>query len=117
MEALVFLNEYKRMCESTGGGCAVCPMSTGNNKHNVTCSHLLTKCPEDACKIVEQWSKEHPIITNAMKFKEVFGHKPQSINGIIFCPPVTPGAFECDRVDCMKCLEWWDKQYKEPENA
>ena len=74
MEAIEFLKEYKRMCESMAvDECSVCPMSLEKNKHNVACSHLLKKCPEDACKIVEQWSKEHPIITNAKKFEEVFG--------------------------------------------
>lgn len=33
----------------------------------------------NACKtieIVEQWAEQHPIVTNAEKFKEVFGFEP-----------------------------------------
>lgn len=114
MEALEFMKEAKRMC-LTIGCCSDCNLGYGCAIDGV--KNLPDIVLESNCLVVEQWSKDHPIVTNAQKFKEVFGQEPQSINGIIFCPPVTPGAFECDRVDCMKCLEWWDKQYKEPENA
>lgn len=93
MEALKWLQEYKRMCEN---GCDVCPMFIENNKHNVACSYLLKKCPEDTYKIVEQWSKEHPIITNARKFEEVFGLSGHRL--------IHPGA------------QWWNELYKKPED-
>ena len=32
--------------------------------------------PEDAEKDIMQWAAEHPIKTNGMKFKEVFGFDP-----------------------------------------
>ena len=112
MEAIEFLKEYKRMCESMVDECSVCPMSFENNKHNVACSHLLKKCPEDACKIVEQWSKEHPIITNARKFEEVFGKI--EIKDLITCRL----KYDSEYYTELEILEtrWWDEPYKEPEH-
>lgn len=73
MEALEFLKEYRRMCNSYDG-CKGCPIKGKNclsiAAHRKTDSEYLT-----ITSAVEQWSKEHPIITNARKFKEVFGDK------------------------------------------
>lgn len=41
-----------------------------------------------------QWSKEHPVVTNAMKFKEVFGYDFQ------------------DAFGALGCSEWLDDEYK-----
>jgi len=117
MEAIEFLKETQRMCSSYKE-CTDCPLKelASFAGYKACRIYMLNEC-EKAISAVEAWSKEHPIITNARKFEEVFGQKPQSINGIIYCPPFKPGAINCDHVDCMKCLEWWDKQYEEPENA
>ena len=72
METLDFLKEAQRMCKSYPD-CKGCPL------RNFACGFI--RCIErfsDAdvqcqVKVVEQWSKEHPIITNARKFEEVFG--------------------------------------------
>lgn len=72
MEALDYFKEARRMCKSYPD-CKGCPLI------NSACGFI--RCIEgrsDAemrceIKVVEQWSKEHPIITNALKFKEVFG--------------------------------------------
>lgn len=67
----------------------------------------------NACKtieIVEQWAKEHPIKTNADKFKEVFGTK--------------PSLYTCvNDINCEDCKYYgdvcyvrelfWDAEYKE----
>jgi len=95
MEALDFLKEAQRMCESYPD-CKGCPLI------NFACGFI--RCIErfsDAdiqcqIKVVEQWSKEHPIITNARKFEEVFG---------------LPAHCMIDQD-----AQWWDEPYKEPEH-
>ena len=94
MEALEFLKEYRRMCNSYIDHfmCEGCPLKgkqcLGTGVRFKTDSEYLT-----ITSTVEQWSKEHPIITNAQKFEEVFnlsGHR-----------LIHPGA------------QWWDEPYKE----
>lgn len=70
----------------TGIKCADCPFnefacSLGLSKFNVF----------DTIEIVENWTKEHPVMTNAMKFEEIFGTKPSEISS---------------------CDDFWNKEYK-----
>ena len=72
MEALDYFKEARRMCKSYPD-CKGCPLI------NSACGFI--RCIEgrsDAemrceIKVVEQWSKEHPIVTNEIKVREVFG--------------------------------------------
>lgn len=65
MDAKKYIEEYNRMCKSYGLKCRSCP---GN--------HIYCNTDNlEMIDIVEKWSKEHPKITNAMKFEEVFGFK------------------------------------------
>lgn len=100
MGALEFLKEYKRMCNSyiNRFGCEGCPLSgkqcLGTGVRNKTDSEFLTITCE-----VEQWSKEHPMVTNEMKVREVFGEK------AIY-------AISSPNVQALK--DWLDEPYKEP---
>ena len=84
MEALDYFKEARRMCKSYPD-CKGCPLI------NSPCGSI--RCLEgrsDAemrCKIkvVEQWSKEHPLVTNEMKVREVFGDN--AVNSILVLPP------------------------------
>mgnify|MGYP003298736956 CR=1 FL=1 len=90
MNAVDFLKERARMCKFFANSCSECPIfEFGCGSSNY----------EETVSAVEQWSKEHPVMTNAMKFEEVFG---------CFAPaggwPYLPQS-------------WWDEPYKEPEGA
>lgn len=62
--------ERERMCESVNG-CKECPM------YNLTqgnfCGTKILNHPEESERIIMKWAKENPLMTNRMKFKEVFG--------------------------------------------
>ena len=60
MDALEFLRLDTRMCD---GYCEDCPVDIGNNGYDVGCITLKRIYPEEYIKIVERWSKEHPIKT------------------------------------------------------
>jgi len=107
MEALDFLKEAKRKCSSTA--CEVCQ----NENYAVLCpiSEYPDEKLEELVSGIEQWSKEHPIITNAQKFKEVFGLEPKSDR----CPPFATNDY-CTGRKCIDCMSWWDEPYKEPEH-
>lgn len=72
IDALKFLNEKARMCESYYS-CDVCPFTKAGGRPMPMCPEWVNENPEQAVRIVEEWSKAHPIQTNADKFKEVFG--------------------------------------------
>ena len=121
MEALEFLKEYRRMC-NLYEHCEGCPLSEKQclAQRLQTDSEYLTVTSE-----VEKWSKEHPIITNAQKFKEVFGFNGDTVNK--FKPEIgiagTKGS--CGYDDCRescgsrhfpRCPMWWNDEFKEPEH-
>lgn len=62
MDAVDYMREKKRMC-CTYSDCTGCPFYSLNvNCHIVT--HSSDEERIEAVQIVEQWSKEHPAMTN-----------------------------------------------------
>ena len=64
------LEEKKRMCEHSI--CNKCPLGTFIT-NVTTCDRWMLKHPKEAEDYIMKWSAEHPLKTNGMKFKEVFG--------------------------------------------
>lgn len=98
MEAIEFLKEYNRMCTECWD-CSGCPLK------GTECSIGCELSEEEMINIVnktEQWSKEHPNITNAQKLKEVFGDR------AIY-------AISSPNVQALK--NWLDEPYKGQDNA
>ena len=75
MDAREFMSEWRRMCKSHIGRCDGCPLE----KHGVSkiCfNDIETTCEsdlEDVVHFVTEWSEAHPLVTNEMKFCEIFG--------------------------------------------
>ena len=65
---------YDRLCNSYDE-CSKCPMFKCRDKDNlISCRYwTLLVDPKTAEEVILHWSKEHPIKTNGMKFREVFG--------------------------------------------
>lgn len=102
MEALEFLKEYKRMCTEYED-CNGCPLA------DTGCAGCIDSSEKQLINIVdktEQWSKEHPIITNAQKFEEVFGFHPADFKTL----------FNFNKSYDGKELIWWDDPYKEEKH-
>lgn len=94
MDAAKYLIEKLRMCKNCSCCQAVpnqCPLSKAKKQFN--CSDWVEMHPTEAVAIVEKWSKEHPVKTNADKFKEVFGFG---------------GHTQVDQH-----AQWWDEPYEE----
>lgn len=87
------MKQYDRMCNGIIK-CDECPISMTNNGTDVSCSDLMRKYPEEAERIIMEWASENPVITNAMKFKEVFGYDFQ------------------DAFGALGCSEWLDDKYE-----
>ena len=64
------IHERQRMCSSYN----TCRQCYINDLLTDTCAAWIMKNPEATERIVMKWAAEHPIKTNGMKFKEVFGN-------------------------------------------
>ena len=93
MDAVKFLREKNRMCKTHG--CIHCPMGRIKRNDYKLCADYIRDCPEQAVAIVERWSSEHPIVTNFMKAKEIFG---EDAVYKLTAPP-----------------SWWNAEYKAPK--
>ena len=86
------MREHKRMCNHIL--CRDCQLASVHNGHDLCCADFYKEYPEEAEDIVMKWSAKHPVMTNAMKFKEVFGYDFQ------------------DAFGALGCSEWLDDEYK-----
>lgn len=106
MEYQEFCKQRDRMCDKYE-----CPDYPINhmNFNEFSCESWTLRNPKKAEKIIEQWAKEHPIITNADKFKEVFG-KPIGSYGA-----PCPNGLTIYGIGATSNLEWLEQEYKEPK--
>lgn len=76
MDAEKVVKELGRMCSSMEN-CADCKVSQLRDEEPHFCMHYVYKYPAETVRIVEEWSKAHPILTNGQKLYEVFGELPE----------------------------------------
>lgn len=65
----------------------------------------------ETIEIVEQWAEQHPIVTNADKFKEVFGLDMAPIHSCVS----SKSCEDCEYTYDGKCAVsklFWDAEYK-----
>lgn len=65
------IREYKRMCKKYRNCMDGCPLQ--DSKCMADRPDIFLINPEKAEQIIMQWAAEHPVKTNRMKFREVFG--------------------------------------------
>ena len=100
MDALKFIEEINRMCQSYPD-CDDCPLGEKN-------CDLLRLCTDDEIKAtlftVEKWSKEHSHKTRQSVFLEQFPNVRLDTNGIIYISPcrVDPKQYPFNGNNCCK---------------
>ena len=68
-------------------------------------------------RIIENWAKEHPVVTNVDKYIEVmkntFG---EDVDKTVIRESCIGNflGIECIK-HCSECYKWWDEEYKEPK--
>lgn len=117
MDAIKYFKNKKRMTDSFRT-CAACPFSNIKNGKGESCCNFEELYPEEAVRIVEEWSKAHPIQTRREKFIEVFGEDP--VNNLMeeyVCPPASVrGDIGCALRRCDECSStYWDAPYEAPK--
>lgn len=122
MDAIRFLKEKERMCNSYKE-CDECPMKQrhDSNYYNFTYCEYPEAFPEETVAIIEKWSAEHPIQTNAdyvaEKLREI-GYTVDIEELRMKCPPHESGWYanyknvkQCGSKPCKTCKVWWDEKY------
>lgn len=96
--------EYKGGINCIGVECCDCPL----NKKMCNTAYNTAYGAVEAIEIVENWVKEHPIKTNAMKFEEVFGFEP-----LRDCCLINKECRDCKLNGEKNCSEtFWNAEYK-----
>lgn len=95
MDAVEFLEEFDRMCDSYGGDCGNCEIHK-ETKSSLTCRAYVFAHPRKAVEIVERWAKEHPKKTRQSELLKLFPRVGMASNGTIdFCPINFDEEFTC----------------------
>lgn len=117
MDALEFLKEERRMCNSFDMGCVKCPLG------DIGCCVSPEETDEEferEIAIVEQWSKEHQHKTRQSVFLEQWPETELTKDGVIsICPMSVSAAYRSKtggcasptRPQCAECgREFWSKE-------
>ena len=99
MDAEMYLKEKARMC---GRDCAISFFM-----ECVGCDSWIEQHPAEAVRIVEEWSKKHPIQTNGDKLKEVFGN--------IYLGFIAHIENDYGDLSIEWDKSWWDAPYEPPK--
>lgn len=115
MDALEFLKERKRMCNSYKS-CGGCPLA----ESHCVISHLTSD--EDCERIiatVEQWSKEHPLKTRQSAFLKQYPNAPLDGGALVLCPRAVDFTYTCpiNEKGCKECRkQFWSQEVENEPN-
>lgn len=107
MDAVKYLKERKRMCDSYNNMCDGCGFGKIPK-----CNHTEEDNPEKAVEIVEKWSAEHPMKMRQSEFLKMFPNAPLRENGsIAICPLDVDRDAKCSHKQGARCpdcqKEYW----------
>ena len=74
MDAVRYLKERERRCDSFDDRCAGCEIKSAKN--GMTCGAYIKKYPEKAVAIVEEWSAKHPLETRLTRLLKHYPNTP-----------------------------------------
>lgn len=111
MDAVEFLNEWKRMCKSDNT-CNECSIKKICVYNNISPPDSIVNSKEWV-ELVEQWSQEHPYKTRLQDFLEKYPNAILSIDGTV----ARACAWELGYCDSCKyvgkgCRECWNEPMK-----
>lgn len=106
MDAVKFLKEFKRMC-NTHDGCGNCPVE---ERCNFLCI-ISDEERQEIVGIVEKWSKDHPPKTRLQDFLEKYPNADMEKEGIpdVCCAKLGYNC-SCHKYSCIDC---WNEALEE----
>lgn len=113
MDAVEYLKEKDRMCQSHATICYGCPIYEMGRDTDLDCIETIRENKKQAVEAVEKWSKEHPKKIRQDKILEVFPNARKDDNGVIMICPYYTGVINDCGVDCSNCWECREKYWLE----
>lgn len=120
MDAVEYLKEKERMCNSFDDSCTECRgCEIYESMSSLPCRAYIFRYPEEAVAIVERWSKAHPKKTRQSEFLKMFPKAHMTADNIpSFCPNALDSDFVCSFKKCQDtafyCLEcrkrFWNEE-------
>jgi hypothetical protein len=111
MDAVKFLKEMKRMCDSFDDYCNGCQIS--QRAGLFACSDFQYNHPEQSVAIVEEWSEEHPQETRLSRFLKYYPNALMDDDGT---PEVCVNELGIKRDDgctTCNCIKCWNTPIEE----
>lgn len=113
MDAIKFLKNLNRMCESVSG-CSNCPIGSLREARGLPCGLYVQRYPEEVLFIVKIWSDEHPVKTRLADFKKKYPNAkysvpnkvPSACAGTLGYTETKPGSvcpYKGTGVSCEQC--------------
>lgn len=107
-----YLKEKNRMTKSCKINCENCPISSDNNKTDLSCEEFENTYPNKAIEIVQRWSDERQVETRAEHFMKMFPNAPTWKGRPFLCVSHLSKKVSCEASTCKKC---WNEPYTEGE--
>lgn len=115
MDAIKFMKEKKRMCNSYSECTEICPLKKLMDENRLTCLVYCFAHPEEAVSIVKKWSTEHPIKTRQSEFLKLHPNAKIDSHGVLEACPLridTKSVNVCGLINlyrpCRDCRkEYW----------
>lgn len=111
MDAVKFLKEKKRMCDSFGDYCTECEIY--KIQRIMHCDTSIEKYPEQTVEIVERWSKEHPQATRLSQFLKYYPNAPLDDDGTPKVCVNELGFTRDDGCTALNCINCWNRPIEE----
>ena len=103
MDAIKFIEERNRMCESFGTGCIGCP---AYDESHCVVSSASTLDAKEQVAIVEKWSAAHPRKTRQDVFLEQYPESFVGDSGVLrICPKYISAYYREDNGGCIDVVQ------------
>lgn len=121
MDAVEYIKGAKRICKSQSvckSASGKCPLSDENGYCTVTayiCAKDVIEKTEEAVQIVEQWRKDHPVMSRQSAFLKMFPNAPKSGRVLDICPRTLNTEYmppkRCENTSCGVCkIDYWSEE-------
>ena len=110
-----YLNEKLRITKIAKNGvcktkCSNCPLWIDNNGEGLSCTSFETLYPEEAIKIIQRWSDEHPQRTYLSEFLEHYPNASLHDDGTPHLCPSDLGWNDSRKCrEQSNCVECWNQ--------
>lgn len=111
MDAIKFLQEKKRMCDSYWNFCTKCEIR--NQGNGLECEKFMKMFPEKTVDIVEKWAKEHPQETRLTQFLKHYPNALMDNDGTPKACVKELGFNKGSSCTPMNCIECWNRPLDE----